>query len=266
MQYDPERVLAIANFADDLTYAIAPSGARYGNPYGEVQFAESADPDSLRFGVRFRTDTPGYLITADDIRAAIRGDVDSVEREMRYIGAGQYRRCVIAYVQMPRPHATPHQRGWATRRFNAWRASQEEHERRTRERNRERAMRERKADTKAWKTLFSFLSKEQVESLTKKGWFVITGSEGTRFRVYGAKHGSPSGNVWWLDKKEKRAGQLCAHCDTFSRGTPHALPIADHILTQVLEIVTDEKHWMEIAHHLNGEIHPQHRKKYSGEW
>jgi hypothetical protein len=266
MAYDPERVLAVANFPENLAYPIAAPGAAYGNPYGEVQFAESADPDCPRFGIRFRTDTPGYLITADDIRAAIRGDIDSVDREIRYVGAGLNRSCVIASVQMPRPHATPHQRGWATRRFNAWRAAQEERERRIRQGNRERAVRERKADKKAWKTLFSFLSPEQVESLNKKGWFVVTGSEGTRFRVYAAEHGSPSGNVWWLDKKERRAGQLCAHCDTYSNGAPRSLPIADHILTQVLEIVTDEKHWMEIAHHLNGEIHPQHRKKYSGAW
>jgi hypothetical protein len=169
----------------------------------------------------------------------------------------------MAYVELPRPSATPHQRGWATRRFNQWCTEREEADQRARERERIRKERLSAVDARAWKTLNRYLTEEQRRCLDENDWFLITGSKGTKFRVYGARYNSPSGNVWWLDEKEQKAGQLCAHCDTWSSGMPRSLPLADHILTQVLEIVTDEEGWMKIAHHLHGAIHPLHQAKYA---
>lgn len=268
LTYDPDAVIGRMTVREDLQFAICAPDIHSAtmNPLGDLLFADG----ERRYCFRFSTAAPGYIITPDDLRAAIRGDIDSVEEGVtRGENVDRYDRRVytMAKVSLPRPSATPAQRGWATRRFNAWKAEQDRQEELREQEARKRKESITKADKTAWATLRRYLTEEQRTSLDVNDWFVITGSLGTRFRVYGAKtYGSPSGNVWWLDKDGKKRGQLCAHSDTYNTLAARNLPLADHILAQMLEIVTDEGRWMGIAHHLDGEIHPLHKTKYSARW
>jgi hypothetical protein len=269
LTYDPDVVIGRMTVREDLQFAICAPDIHSAimNPLGDLLFKER----ERRYCFRFSTAAAGYIITPGDLRTAIRGDVDSVEEGVtRGEDVDRYDRQIytMAKISLPRPSATPAQRGWATRRFNAWKAEQDRQDELREQHQRERRETITKAEKTAWKTLRRYLTEEQRTSLAANDWFVITGSRGTRFRVYGAKtYGSPSGNVWWLGKDDKKKGQLCAHSDTYNVPAARNLPLADHILAQVLEIVTDEERWMGIAHHLDGELHPFHKTgKYAGRW
>lgn len=255
LNYKPDRVIERMSTVE-IEFVIGTEVARGINAFGDLLF----NARRQRYCFRFTTETPGYIITSDDLFAAVRGDIDRIEADALR-GEGDphdHNRYTIAHVSLPRPHLTAAQRGWKTRRFNEWLSVRQERDRVARERDRRRQEKVSKADDTAWATLKRFLTPEQRTSLEVKDWFVITGSEGTKFRVYGPRNNNCSGNVWWLNERGQPAGQLCAHCDTWRVGMPRTLPLADHILTQVLEIVTDEKNWMSIAHHLNGQLHPAH--------
>jgi hypothetical protein len=80
LDYDPDRVIARANFNDDMRYVIGDPGAnrRDGaiNTFGDLVFSHGTGGNMRRYCFRFRTDTPGYVITPTELIAAIRGDID----------------------------------------------------------------------------------------------------------------------------------------------------------------------------------------------
>jgi len=197
----------------------------------------------------------GYLLTYNEIEAALRGDVDSVQ-----VGRDGFHHVVV---ELPRPHSTPAQKAAATRRFRQWHEA--EVGRRQRE---EQALLERRrllegGDTKAWGTLKAFLNPKQLKTLNRHGFFDLVGSAGTPFRIMTGV----AGNVWWLDSDGQQMGQLCAHCESVQwpsgRGRHHHIPTADHMLTQMLELRADEDRWLQIAHCIGGRAHPA-QKDYDG--
>lgn len=92
-----------------------------------------------------------------------------------------------------------------------------------------------KAHDRAMQLLFSMLTPKQIEDFTNRGYFDVTGSAGSRFRIWDR---GPSGNVELLDGPG--GYMFCAAC-------PQSMPNPDHYLAQALYLITDEPGFMRVA-------------------
>jgi hypothetical protein len=103
------------------------------------------------------------------------------------------------------------------------------------------------ADQKAQALLRRLLTDEQVVTWTRDRYIDVTGSEGTRFRVYPYN----SGNVALLDETGNDGGRLCAAPRQVVQGSDGRvtgyLPGADMVAGQILMLRTDEIAFWEIA-------------------
>lgn len=237
--YDPDEVLREQGTSRDLEFALDPASMIMNGVYsftvGDVHF-------TFEFGLS--RGCPGHVITYDDVANALRGDVDRVVKQ-------RPPHQVRAWVTYPRPHWSMDEVAVRRDRFRQWC-----HERRLVRNGTDAAVagiaeeareRDLAARDKAWETLHRYLSKEQLDQVREQGYFEVVGSAGTTFRIWTISN--YSGNVIWLRPDGTRGGILCAHCR-------EDVPLADHILTQMLEIVTDEPRWVGIAHLLEGKPHP----------
>lgn len=86
--------------------------------------------------------------------------------------------------------------------------------------------------------LIEYLTPEQRDTLRQRGWFIVTGRSGTRYRINAANN-NYSGNVHVLDG-DRIAARLCAHLDG-------SLPFWDHILAQKLMLENAEDDFLKIA-------------------
>lgn len=118
------------------------------------------------------------------------------------------------------------------------------------------------ADDKAEALLRRLLTDEQVAQWAGSGSVDVTGSEGTKFRVFRYS----SGNVAVLDENGRDGGRLCAA----PRQTVHRsdgrtmgyLPPADVVAGQILMLRTDEMAFWEIANtYISGEAVERRRRE-----
>lgn len=206
------------------------------------------------------TCTEEVVLTEDDIHAALRGDVDSVEYST-------YATRTMA-VALPRPPDLADRRATATRVWAEHVATLADQRAAVAERHAREAIEQAERDKvrqeaaeKARELLFRLLDDKQRKTAKKKNYFDITGSGGTRYRI---NLHSASGNVWWMrSKPDKRftdgirwepVGNFCGHCG--HDGTGSWLPKHDHHLAQALELRYDEIGWLDIAVYYGGEMPP----------
>lgn len=192
-----------------------------------------------------------YLLTREDIHAAMRGDVNqtgiAVVRERRpWTGDRmQWRRQLL--VTYPRPGGLS--RDEITQRVTAHRREIARQAEINRARWEVQDKQKKAAYRVAKETLQSFLTPEQRETVRTGGFFEIVGSHGTRYLI---RTDDYSGNVRIVTRRPDRRftggfrlqeiAQFCGHCDQ-SRW----VPVPDHNLAQMLELVTDEVAWLRTA-------------------
>lgn len=186
----------------------------------------------------------GYVLNRDDVYAAIRGDIDTSIMEQRH---GETRRRMT--VDYPRPHLTAEEAVMVAERWTRFLSRRTEEERRlSREQaaQRQHAVERRKhweqAVEQAHRTLISFLNDKQRETAIHNDYFDIVGSHGSHYRI---RTDSYSGNVYWINHVGIKLAEYCGHCGDDYRGLP--VPRADHNLTQMLELVTNEISWLDTA-------------------
>jgi hypothetical protein len=109
---------------------------------------------------------------------------------------------------------------------------------------------------KARELLAHFLTPTQRRSYTRYDSFRVRGSCGTLYRINTDDY---VGNVEWLDSRGHSRGELCAHSASDAR-----LPVADHHLAQMLELVTDELRWLDIACLMSGDYPEIYYEAYPG--
>lgn len=225
LRYDPNTITVDEAFL----YALDPSTS--------CTVSVRLGVDMYNFG--FRATRP-YTLGADEVYRALRGDVDAVEVDL----TSHAGRTVNVRIALPRPNATPEELAAEAERRAALvqRAAEEKSLRKQR----------RIADLTAWNTLRQYLTPAQRKELDSSSSITVVGSAGNTYRI-NTTHGS--GNVGWCDESGHVKGWLCAHL-TRKHGY---VPLADHILAQLLEIVVDEPNWVSIAHGAGGSIHPAKR-------
>jgi len=76
------------------------------------------------------------------------------------------------------------------------------------------------------------LTREQQESMDKKGWFLVEG--GRTHRTYKIDAKRYAGNICEMDG-EKEIASYCVHANT-------DIPLGDQLLTQALSLRFDEDH------------------------
>lgn len=208
--------------------------------------------------IKFQIEAP-IILDRQHVYDALRGDVDSVEMT-------EYRTRII-HVAMPRLGAEGVRRAAAA---EAWREHMESFEERVREwaharevarvaQLAEQAKREVAVEV-ARQTLMRYLNEEQRASVDKHGHFEVLGSEGTLYRI---GTWSYSGNVSWREPVPDRrfktgfryeeGGRFCAHCAPVAGGW---LPVADHNLSQALELRLSEVEWLNVAVLNGGDMPP----------
>jgi hypothetical protein len=94
----------------------------------------------------------------------------------------------------------------------------------------ERAKERRAFEAKAMELLKDNLSGKQLEALHKHGWFLVEG--GKSKKTYRIDAGGYSGNITHIDGK-KEIERFCVHAS-------HEIPLGDHILAQMLNLLWDE--------------------------
>lgn len=117
-----------------------------------------------------------------------------------------------------------------------------EHERRRVELMRERAERavkEKEAEGRAKAILIRHLKPAQRADLEARGWFLVDGKSGTRYRI---KRGSLVGNVEVLAPDGSVRYRLCAH-----ERAGIGCPLDDQLLTQKLYLEHHEEDFLRVA-------------------
>jgi hypothetical protein len=95
--------------------------------------------------------------------------------------------------------------------------------------------------------LLSFLTPAQQEELAAHNKITVAGSHGNLFRLR-TEHFE--GNVEWIDANGHQLGLMCAH--PAADDTGWRLPVADHLLSQILALTTDERAFVRIANRYEG--------------
>lgn len=85
--------------------------------------------------------------------------------------------------------------------------------------------------------LMRMLDDAQREDYARLGYFELTGSRGTRYRI---SRGHIF-NVAWLNSAGRTRGSLCAAPDQWPNGARRPIPDEDLMLGQFLALVTDER-------------------------
>lgn len=113
-------------------------------------------------------------------------------------------------------------------------------------------------EARAHEILLRFLSPTQKRDLKRAQEFWMTGSHGTRYKINCEHY---SGNVYWCDSKDMIRGNLCGHSSVdWDR---ESIPLADHLLAQMLSLVTNEIAWLRIAHLMGGDYPPIYYRQLS---
>lgn len=249
LPYDPEWVFNEYPLPPDMSFALQPATTA---TYRFSTREDSRWVDNTLSFIRVPGSGPGVLVT-DDIKTALRGDVDSVA----YGERADQRSMLVSH---PRPETNPEQLTELWRTHLATRdAVLQRYERACRQRLEDEA----NAKVKATEMLVRMLDPEQRKTFKnkKKRYFDVVGSHGTHYRIFTYSY---SGNVRWLkgfpDRRFKGGvryepqGSYCGHCNPDGDG--QWLPTHDHNLVQLLELRYNEIDWLNTAVRLSPRTNP----------
>lgn len=254
LPYDPESVFRDDPLPRGMRVTL-PRGSFYGGQHSADYHFTTLEAgryvnNCLTFAV---AEGQTVVVTGADIRAAICGDIDTVE----FSANATSRNMRVTY---PRPnipeavHRLTLEQRWAAhlataaeimRRYERQRAEAQR-------RYAEQMAAEDRAREKSTEMLLRMLDNTQRASQRKNHYFDLVGSAGTHYRIWTTSY---SGNVYYMkavpDRRFKtgvrleEGGRFCGHCDNDYR--QQWIPTHDHNLVQMLELRYDEIAWLNTA-------------------